>query len=217
MPNYHVRISRSYEELKGFFENEKCTHMVVYEHDADEEVSRTHCHAWIKGCANSDTLKNHIRKLIGPVSKTDWYFTEKNKKYVEWTDDVMTYLSKGVLEVKYVIGFTEAEIEEKKNKWIKIETKPKLFNEDGKLIIEKEIKEKKKKTKRELIELMKARYVETMDVDEVVKLIRKVLVQNDEVIGMYKVMDYYDSLIMYANKQKFIDMVTQKINSRLRV
>lgn len=221
MPNFHIRISRPYDCIAEWINSEPCTKLAVYEHEADDEVSRVHCHIWATGIGKSDTLKNHLRKYIGSVEKTDWYFTEKNKKKEEWNDELITYMSKGVLELKLVKGYSETEINEFRNKWVdrkkeKIESK--LFAEDGKLILEKIIPEKTKKmTKRQLIEKMVARYTPDMDTDEIIKIIRKILIENDEVIGMYKIIDYYDSLLMYANKEKFVDMVVAKINSRTRV
>lgn len=215
MPNFHIRVSRSYSEIKPWIDNEPCSSVIVYEHPADGKVARVHCHIWAKGIGKSDTLKNHLKKVIGSVEKTDWYFTEKSKDKTEWDDNLITYMSKGVLTPQLVRGYTDEYVEEYKLKWVKPDSPVKTI--DGKLYVEKEIKESKKKTKRELIEEMKNLYLESMEIEEVIKLIRKVLIKHNEVIGMYKVMDYYDSLLMYANKHKFVDMVVQKINSRVRV
>lgn len=215
MPNFHIRISRDYATVKPWVETESCDKIVVFEHEADDEVTRTHCHIWAIGIGKSDTLKNHIKKLIGNVDKTDWYFTEKNKKKEVWTDDVITYMSKGTLTPMYVKGYTDAEIEDFKGKWVVPKSPLKMV--DGKLVIEREVGDIKKKTKRQLIEDMKSLYLDNMETEEIIKLIRKVLIQNNEVIGMYKVMDYYDALLMYSDKRRFIDMVVQKINSRVRV
>lgn len=215
MPNYHIRITRPYNDIKSWIESEVCDKVVVFEHDADHEVNRTHCHLWAIGIGKSDTLKNHLRKVIGAVEATDWYFTEKNKEKQYWTDDVITYMSKGNLCYKYNKGFASEDIDEYRSKWV-VPTSP-LRTVDGKLVIERVVDETKKKTKRQLIEDMKSLYLDSMDTEEIIKLIRKVLVQNNEVIGMYKVMDYYDSLLMYANKKMFVDMIVQKINSRIRL
>lgn len=215
MPNFHIRISRPYLDIKPWVDTEVCASIVVYEHPSDDEVSRVHCHIWAIGIGKSDTLKNHLKKVIGEVDKSDWYFTEKNKKKEPWTDEVITYMSKGVLTPMYVKGYTEEQIADYCSKWVFPQSPLKCV--DGKLVIEREIAEKKKKTKREIIEEMKSFYLDTMELDEVIKLIRKILIKNNEVIGMYKVMDYYDALIMYANKQLFVDMIVQKINSRVRV
>lgn len=212
--NLHVRITKSFNELENWITVEDCSQCVVYEHESDNEVSRTHCHIWLKNITcNTDTLKNHIRKVVGKVDKSDWAFMEMNKKNKTlWTDDVITYMSKGVLKPKYVKGFTDDEIEEYKSKWISP-----LSVVDGKLVLKKEVKEPKNKTQRELLQEMLDLYTEDMDTHEIVELVRKILVKNNIMMSMYKVMDYHDSILAYGSKDSFVKMITQKINSRIKI
>lgn len=214
--NLHIRITKSFEELKEWITVEDCSQCIVYEHEADDEINRTHVHIWLKGIkCNTDSLKNHIRKVTGKIPASDWAFMEMNKKTKEaWNDNVITYMSKGKLMPKYTKGFTEDEIEDYKSKWINHNP---ISVENGKLVIKREVKETKKKTKRELLQEMLELYTVDMEVDETVELVRKILIKNNEVLGMYKIMDYYDSLLCYGNKEKFVTMIVQKINSRIRV
>ena len=85
---------------------------------------------------------------------------------------------------------------------------------DGKLVREVG---KNKLSKRELIDIMMADYKIYMPMEDVIKLIRKTLIKNNEVLGLYKVMDYYDALLMYGNKTEFTALIISKINSRGRV
>lgn len=214
--NLQIRISRPYDDISQWILAEDCSQCVVYEHESDDEISRTHCHVWIKNVmCNTDTLKNHIRKVVGKVDKSDWAFMEVNKKTkTPYNDTLITYMSKGKLLPKYVKGFIEEEIESFRLKW----TQPNpITTQDGMLVVKREIKDSKKKTKRELIQEMLETYLPEMDTDEMIELIRKVLIRNNEVIGMYKVIDYYDSLLCYGNKERFVSMVVQKINSRIRI
>ena len=50
-PDLFIRISHPWETVKLFVEKieDKCTSVAVYQHDADEDVSRTHCHMVLKG------------------------------------------------------------------------------------------------------------------------------------------------------------------------
>lgn len=197
--------------------NEKdCSSVVLFEHEADEQVARTHCHIWLKGVTcNTDTLKNHIKKVVGKVPKSDWAFMEVCPKTKTLYDDsLITYMSKGILYPKYIRGWTEEEIEEFRVKWINHNP---ITTQDGKLVVKRVVKETAKKTKRELIQEMLETYLPDMENEEIIELIRKVLVKNNEVIGMYKVIDYFDSLLCYGNKDRFVNMVVQKINSRIRI
>lgn len=214
MVNLHIRISRSYADISGWIATEKYEQCIAYQHDADGQVKRTHVHLWMKGVKSStDTLKNHVRKITGPVDKSDWYFTTVNKVNELWTDKLITYLSKGHLLPVFNKGFNPADVETYQALWVKPPSPVELI--DGKLYLRREIKEeKKKKTKRELIEEMLKTYTDELDVRETVELVRKVLIDNNEVLGMYKVMDYYDSLIMYGSKDQFVCMVVRRIQSR---
>jgi len=209
--NKAIRVSRDYETIKPWFDTFTYDKIIVYEHPKDEEISRTHCHILVYGLTvKSDNLKYHLKKIDSSLNgRTDWAFSDK-----EVDDKFITYMSKGIYKPTLVKCYTEIEIEEYTAKWI---NPVKMGIEHGRIIIDSPVKEIKKKTKRDLIELMKARYLEEMDTEDVCKLIRKVLIENNEVIGMYKVMDYYDALLMYSDKRRFLDMVVSKINSRIRI
>lgn len=213
----HIRIHREYAEIQQWIVNEDCSFCVVYQHDADQEVSRTHCHIWIKGVkCNTDSLKNHIKKVVGKVPKEDWAFMAiQPKTKTPYNDTLITYMSKGELDPKYIKGWTEEEIEEFRRKWIPPPNP--ITTQDGKLVVKRVVKETTKKTKRELINEMMETYLPEMELRETLELIRKVLIKNNEVLGMYKVTDFYDSLLCYGNKEKFLDMIEQKINSRIRI
>lgn len=209
--NKAIRVSRDYETIKLWFDTFTYDKLIVYEHPKDEEISRTHCHILVYGLnVKSDNLKYHLKKIDPTLNgRIDWSFSDK-----EVDDKFITYMSKGKYDPVLVFGYTKPEVDEYTTKWV---NPCKMSVENGMLVIDKPVKEVKKKTKRDLIELMKSRYLETMDTEEICKVIRKVLVDNNEVLGMYKVMDYYDALLMYADKHRFIDMVVNKINSRVRV
>ena len=85
---------------------------------------------------------------------------------------------------------------------------------DGKLVRELG---KNKLSKREIIDIMLADYTALMPIEAVIRLIRKTLIKNNEVLGMYKVIDYYDALLMYGNKEDFTALIISKINSRIRI
>lgn len=91
---------------------------VVYQHNADEEVSRTHVHALVETDVTTDTMKNHLQKILGyRLPASDWSFVSKLKR-LPVEDKFITYMSKGKLEPVYTKGFTAEEIERYKSDWI---------------------------------------------------------------------------------------------------
>jgi len=127
MPKYAIRLHYPYDRLTDFFN--RFDVVVVYQHDADEEVSRTHVHALLEATISTDTMKNWVRKLVGHVEKTDWSFkTELQGQPVQ--DRFITYMSNGILEPKLVKGFTQEVIDNYKSQWIE-RTEPAPDSKDG--------------------------------------------------------------------------------------
>lgn len=211
------RITRTYEQVEPVCEwlKEQCEKVIIYEHTADRGAARTHIHGLIFPAINSDTLKYRITKTLGEkLAKTDWKFSTKRKDGTEINDEFIVYMSKGELYPKCSKGYSEEFIEEQRKKFVKpVTANLKLLN--GKFV--KEVVEGKKKTRRALVQEM-VESIEYMNSPKhCVERIRKVLVDNNEVIGMYKVLDYYDSVQMYGNKDAFVDAIVHKINSRNRI
>lgn len=68
---------------------------VVYQHDADEDVSRTHVHALVlRPQVSIDTMKRWIKQSLGveDMPKSDWSFKNGCDR------NFITYMSKGKLE-----------------------------------------------------------------------------------------------------------------------
>jgi len=206
-----IRISRSYDELFDLVDSIDCDKIIVYEHTADETVSRTHCHIVIIGSKiKPDAIKTRYKKLYGNIEKTDWSF----KKCVEDYLPTITYMSKGTLPPKLCKGFDTDTVVELTQKWVD-PTTLKLTLKDGKLV--KEVKEKAKKTKREMLELVRSHVEPNALTRDILKVIRKVLMDNNEVIGQYKMMDYYDSFMMYDRKNEWLSAMEAKINSSYNI
>lgn len=113
---FAVRITRTFDELKPFFVKfaaHKDSLCLVYQHDADEDVSRTHCHAMLTGTvASTDTLKRWVKDVVGPVEKHDWSFTRcrEEAKYV-------TYMSKGKLDPVFCQGIDAEKVAALRAEW----------------------------------------------------------------------------------------------------
>lgn len=208
MSNFAFRISVAYEETKLDDLYELCERVIIYQHNADSSVKRTHIHGLIFGCTRKeDTVRNRF-------FKGKYEYSMKSKV----DDKFITYMSKGILEPVYVKGFDPELVRLRTTEWQDHKSAPgttQVVLVDGKLV--KEIPEKKKKTKRELIEIMVSHYEPHMSDLNMLKVIRKVLIDNNEVVGMYKVLDYYDSLLMFGDKSRWLEMMASKINSRIRI
>lgn len=97
---FAVRITRDFPTIKPFFDKLVVSHpdsvLIAFQHDADEDVSRTHVHMALVGVnPSTDTLKRWIKNECGisSMSRYDWSF-----KQLESLDGYVTYMSKGTLD-----------------------------------------------------------------------------------------------------------------------
>lgn len=103
---YFVRVSVSYDTIKGFFETVPADTLVVYEHDA----SRIHCHFYIITSLKTDSLKVRLKKYY-PFTKTDWSFkTARDEMCIR-------YMAKGKYDPKYVRGYDQQKLDDYKADW----------------------------------------------------------------------------------------------------
>lgn len=73
MPAVQIRITLMFaaalELIKDYVD--RCTQVLCFEHEADEDVSRTHCHFYLFDLSLSrpdDALRDHLRKMGMPKS-----------------------------------------------------------------------------------------------------------------------------------------------------
>lgn len=205
-----IRVSYSFEEIKEWLNGIEAEKLIVYEHEADEEVNRIHVHFYAENLSiGVDALKDRFKKLYKPDMKSNalWCWKTANKDEMS---NMVTYMSKGILTPKLIKGEINAtDIE----RWTLVYKAPTLV--DGKFV--REIKEGTKLTKREMLEQMRSKLSGTSGTRDILKAIRKVLMANNEVIGQYKMMDYFDSIYMYDRKEEWIEMMERKINSKLGI
>lgn len=207
--SYAIRVTRSYDDVFTWVDNLKCSKLAVYEHEADDEISRTHIHMIIYTDLKPDAMKARYKKLYGEIDKSDWSFKKADD------DGFITYMSKGHLPPKLAKGYEVSEIERLTQEWKEPERKTKVVLENGKLV--RDIETVPKKTKSQMLEQMRSRLSDSSTTRDKLSAIRKVLMLNNEVIGQYKVMDYYDSLMMYYYKEDWMFAMEKKINSKYEV
>lgn len=208
--SYAIRVSRAYDDVFDWVDGLKAAKVAVYEHEADEDVKRTHIHLLlIDSAIKPDAMKAKFKKLYGEIDKTDWSFKSAAEGIA---DGFVTYMSKGKLAPKLTKGYTTDEIMKLTNEWKEPERKTTVKLENGKFV--RSVDCVPKKSKSQMLEQMRSRLSDTSSTRERLIAIRKVLMENNEVIGQYKMMDYYDSLMMYYYKDDWMCSMERKINSK---
>lgn len=198
-----VRVSRPYDDLKEFIEKlaDACEVLVVYEHQADDSINRTHIHAYVEDPkVSTDTMKNWVKKVLKVTSfpKSDWSFTEARDR------GFITYLSKGQLDPLFVKGIEVEACRLLKADWVEQPQKK------GKIqyILKAENPQERKMRQAEMIAEIRRRIHTDAPVDDlgyhniqnVLHIITDVVVrQNQNVCGRYKIRDYYDTVMALEN------------------
>lgn len=195
-----IRVSRPYEELKDFVQklSDACEVCVVFEHETDETISRTHIHAYVEGPqVSTDTMKNWVKKALKVTTfpKTDWSFTEARDR------GFITYLTKGKLDPLFYKGVSQDDISSLKDAWVLLEAMPKKKTQ---YILKQENPAQQKMRQTEMVDEIRRR-INTYKGEEpegkydpfrVVDIIKDVvIIQNKTVCGRYKFRDYYDTVM----------------------
>lgn len=141
--NYAIRLSLPYADISGIFElwSNRSTKGVIYEHEADDEVKRTHCHIGLIGTdCKAEALK---RMFKGRTGKGNEFWSFK-----EWdgSDTYITYMSKGYLDAKKAKQFSKEELDESRSKWVSMTPDPKKENSKEFYSICEAVLEKARKT-----------------------------------------------------------------------
>lgn len=133
MPNYHVRIHRSYDDISGICQiwAERSIATAVYEHEPDSKVARIHCHMLIYGIdVKEEAMKRMWKDKPNDISGNgSWSFSEtynENDERLPITWEVrakaLTYLTKGKYSAKLLKNISQQEVDEAKSKWVNHES-----------------------------------------------------------------------------------------------
>jgi hypothetical protein len=227
--NYGLRISRSYNDLGLDLLPlyQLCQRVIIFEHQKDDKVERTHIHGLLMGCSRSDdTIRNTFLKK---------YYHEKDGKKVydyeliqKWKDKVtntikpvdmnyITYMGKGHLEPLYQKGIPKDESSEYVRMWKDFPTHsgvitPKQGTLD-KIVITKEVEEQRRKVKYDMVQDIAQKWKEDGYEDLEEHAIR-VLRHNRQCIGFHKVIEFCDAAEMYGSTSSFVDKVRRHREKR---
>lgn len=203
MNSIAFRVSRSFDELRTVFESLKASCVIVYEHEADDEVSRTHVHALVqKADVTVLALKRRIEKAVGKVNRSDWSFKETDENVPKY----ITYMSKGTLTPSYRRGgYDDLEIERFKTNWVppSVETKPTAIT--YKDIVAEVIAE---------VPISELDFVSESHVVVVTNLLLKKLNQHRIVTGRFKIRDMLDTIFRMMSPQKFSGCIARLFSER---
>lgn len=106
-----------YNDVSGIWEtwSSHAERMVVYEHEADDEVKTTHCHFLMLNVnVSSETLKREFRRaypLYFEKSDGRELWAWKNKKFPDPNEGFIPYMMKGRYAAKFVKNFSEEQLE----------------------------------------------------------------------------------------------------------
>jgi len=205
-----IRVSRTFDELsktpakdESFIKKlaDACDVCVVYEHQADDSVNRTHVHAYVEGPkVSTDTMKNWVKKTLAVTvfSKADWSFVGATDR------GFITYLSKGKLDPLFVKGIEIEACHQLKAAW----TDQPVRKGKTQYILKIENPAQQKMRQAEMVAEIRRRIHTDAPVDQlgyhntenVISIIQDVVVrQNQTVCGRYKIRDYYDTVMMLEN------------------
>lgn len=210
-----VRITRAWKDVSEFIMGLKCSRIAVYEHEADDEVNRTHIHFYIEDFVHTiegfkKSLKRHLN--TDSFNKADWSFCEKQKSSgLAVNADVIIYMSKGTLDPVYQKGFTQETLESYKSQWVE---RPRSSSKQARLqIVTKESASEAKKRKNDLVVEMIAQLGGYIQADEncmrmsyneyIIRSIINVLNDNKLVFGRYTIRDYYDTICCRTKPDNF--------------
>jgi len=113
--SHAIRITLPYDDCKAIISDwaSRCNAVVVYQHEADEDVSKTHVHIGLQGCeTKSEALKRMWKDAPGKGNEFwSWKDWDGEDKY-------LTYMSKGTLRPVFVKNISEAILEKSRQNWV---------------------------------------------------------------------------------------------------
>ena len=103
------RVIMDWLEVSG-----KC---LVYQHEADSEIKKTHCHILIEECSiGQEGLLKRARKIITLKGNDDHAWSQK--EYGGDVERYIVYMTKGKHDPVYNKGYCPLYLEECKKKWV---------------------------------------------------------------------------------------------------
>lgn len=201
---------------------------VGYQHLPDQGCAKPHLHFLLANFKKSKTTFYSWCKSYGLTADEYWfsYFHSKKCQCCKGKNKVdmsfITYESKGNLEpVGGLKGVSVEEVGEWRSRWVDrtVQTQLRFVGETTDGSVSESVPtqtDTKRCTKKMLLNEMLARVdkMEDKSDDCILDVIRAVLVANGEPIGVYKVLDFRDSIVMHAVPDTWTSEVLGMISKR---
>jgi len=122
--DHAIRVTLPYEDCKHVISQwaDRCHDAIVYQHEADGEVSKTHVHIGLGGCeVGIEALKRMWKDAPGKGNEF-WSFkpwVRKNKEQWYTTPDTyLVYMAKGALRPVYVKNISNDIVDKSRQSWV---------------------------------------------------------------------------------------------------
>lgn len=227
MANYAFRVTATFLSLKSFIEEllSHSQYLAIYEHS---DTKRPHIHGYVEGLdVSTDTLKNWIKKALNikAFPKSDWEFATKiskgNKKGQPVDRESLIYFHKGKYPILVNKGFTQEEVDNyhalsytPPTEYVKEKVQYKLISES---------KSQAHKRQKDLLEEMKSEYAIKKTVnpyvsqEDMISIVNTVVDKNNIIMGLYKRMDFLDTLESQLGRSRIVDEMRATLERRRRV
>lgn len=217
MPHFQLRLTREFSEelvvrLSEISAYVQCTDWFVYEHEADEEVSRCHVHVYYFDCKlKEDSFRNAFKSVFPEVEKGDWAMSgtagrRKGPITLKWS---VKYGSKdGRLTVKVCRGFDIKIIHDLE----------KEFRGIRETAIPAKVVEPRQMTKWKLVELAmiekeyeeKQRGIKLSKYDTA-QLVTKLLIDLKQVFSTHKVIEICETIAAHEGNFNMLDHIVNSL------
>lgn len=190
------RISVSYEKLQDLFTSWAVgdAKLIVYEHEADDSVKRTHCHfLMLNSPKESEALRERkIWKDFQFKGNKDYSFKTYSPIYELKS---LTYFSKGHLQPKFMFGLPEDTPANAIREWVAKQT-PGVRTEEVFI----ETKKKCKTTDMEIINLCVDKWKPTQSRSELYDAVRMVLM-NYKSYHYRRMIEFCQAVLVFYNDE----------------
>jgi len=114
--NYVVRLTLPYSDCSGIVASwsSRSSQVVVFEHPADKQVKRTHCHI---GLWNVDCKSEALKRMIPDRGKGNEYWSWKEMKDLPDQGTFLTYASKGIHAPKFIKNISPDIVDQARSRW----------------------------------------------------------------------------------------------------
>jgi len=217
--NYQVRITHPDLEhiivaLSQVAAQGNCTDWIVYQHEKDEKVSRSHFHIYyFNWCYKEDTFRTRFAEAFPHLPKADFSISARagRRKGVITLEGAVKYGSKyGAKSAVVVRGFDIEHIK-------KLEQQE-VSNRIVYVMNESTSKEPRQRTKWDLLQKMLYQYDEFKKDNhrnphkaDIIKIITETLTEYKQVSSLFKIQEFYYSIKMYRQGIDFEEWVEKNI------